>query len=308
MTRFRFIRGLILLLLLASVSNATGNLPGVASLCFSRGDAIYTMNMKSGAIKRVALGYDPNISRDGSEVAYTVSRDNDRDVNRIVNIKNLSTGKVRAFPSLAKNTHYGPVWSPKDARLIALHVFSLAPSARWDAGLLDTSSGEWKNLTAGIKSDGGVYLSSWTPGGRSIICHDLRDVYEVDLDGRVIRTLPIQDMIPTEYVSSSTKFSVLSSGMILFDTNLPHDGEPADENVGIFTVDLVNNVVNRITPQRFQAMDPLPLPTPDDILFSALATSKRGRSRSDIYKISVTTNKSELVLRNASNASYSIAP
>jgi hypothetical protein len=303
-----FIRSVVLLLLLGSVSNATPSLPGVASLCFSRGGAIYTMNLKTGAIKRVALGFDPNISRDGSEVAFTVSRDKDPDVNRIVQVKNLSTGKVRAFPSLAKNTHYGPLWSPKDARLIALHVFSLAPTSRWDACLLDTSTGTWKNLTAGIKSDGGVYLSSWTAGGRSIICHDLHDVYEVDLDGRVIRTLPIQDMIPSEYVSSSTKFSVLSNGMILFDTNLPHDGEPADENVGIFTVDLVNNVVNRVTPQRFQAMDPVPLPAPDDILFSALTMSKRGQSRSDIYKISVTTNKSELVLRNASDVSYSVGP
>ncbi len=308
MTKLIFIRSLILLLLLGSVSNATPSLPGVASLCFTRGNAIYTMNLKTGAIKRIAVGFDPNISRDGSEVAFTVSRNSDPDVNRIIQIKNLSTGKVRAFPSLAKNTHYGPLWSPKDKGLIALHVFSLAPSARWDAGLLDTATGTWKNLTAGIKSDGGVYLSSWTPGGASIICHDLRDVYEVGLDGRVIRTLPIQDMIPAEYISSSTKFSVLSNGMILFDTNLPHDGEPADENVGIFTVDLVNNVVNRITPQRFQAMDPLPLPTPDDILFSALTVLRHGRSRSDIYKISVTTNKSELVLRNASNVSYSVGP
>lgn len=291
---------LICLLFLSSEVLAQSN---ISKICFQRDDFIYVQDTATKQAKRVVRGVDPFMSPDGKQIAYTENL-NTNTPNRIVKVIDLATNKTRSFKSLAKFTHYGPVWSP-DGKWIALHVFREEGNEfNWVIGLVNPETGEWKNLTANIKGD--VFLSSWTADSQSVIGHNLDEVYQVDLNGKEIKRLKVETVAGGNDIDSSNLFFLSSDGkQLIFNASIPEDADPEDLVVAIFSYDFETKKVKRLTPLTIVATNPNMLPSGEITFNGYPAKSRKGTYK--LYKMPLAGSaKPELLLANASEGSFAI--
>jgi Tol biopolymer transport system component len=271
----------------------------ITKICFARGGFVYVMDMKTKQTKRVVKGSDPNISPDGKQIAFTFSA-NAATPSRIVKVIDLETNKERDFKGLAKFIHYGAIWSP-DGKRLAVHVFKEAGQKyNWEVAIVNPESGEWRFLTDTIPHDG-AYLSSWTAGGQSIVCHDLNFIYEVDLNGKVVRRFTMGDVTKDNSISSATRFVFSPDGkMLLFDADL------SDEIGALFVYYIEDDTLRRITPNTISATDPKWLPSGKEILFSGRQIGKGRQIPQKLFKISLAGNTLEAIITNADQGSFAV--
>ena len=293
----RFLANLFLLFL--PVASAAQSLTNISKICFARGGFVYVMDMKTKQTKRIVKGSDPNISPDGKQIAYTFSA-NSTTPNRIVKVIDLETNKERDFKGLAKFIHYGAIWSP-DGKWLAVNVFKeVGQKYNWEVAIVNPENGEWRFLTDTISHDG-AYLSSWTANSRSIVCHDLNFIYEIDLNGKIVRRLTVGDVTKDNSISSASRFVFSPDGkMLLFDSDLP------DEVGGLFVYNIEDKTLRRVTPKTVSAAEPMWLPSEKEILFSGRQVGRGRQIPQKLFKISLTGNTLEAIITNADQGSFAV--
>jgi Tol biopolymer transport system component len=261
------------------------------TLCFSRGDDIYLMDVNTGRVRKILKGDEPNISPNGERIAYVFA---DNGALKTVDVK---SGAIKQFPSLQRVWARAPQWSPDGLKI----AFEFKKDLTWRVAILDTATEQWQDITASYPAEKYYFLSSWTSKGHSLLIQDLRSVYEVDLHGKELQRINITELLKEEEsVSSLSRFSFSADKKyLLFNTALH-----PDQSTVIYKLDVKTSALERITPATVDGSEPHWLPTEKEILFSQLTENKAPYIYS-ISKLSLDkADTPEILVRNALNISY----
>jgi len=269
---------------------------GMAKIAFERDGVVYLYNLQTKTQRRIADGFEPDISPDGNAIAFT-RRKEDSLSDSAITIVTLKTNKFVEIPSLDGFHTRSPRWSHEGTRL----AFDVVVDRRTHVGILDVLKGEWHDVTKSSIFDQqtGIYFSSWAPDDRSALCHDLSSVYELSLDGNILTTLPINKLVDSGEVGSDLKFQFSRDKKLLLFT-----GTRNPEFTIMYLFNMSEHTKRRLTSEGVDAFDPVWLPSQNEIMFS-LGHNDSSNFTSDLCVMSVSDGKVSTILPNASSGSYS---
>jgi TolB protein len=110
---------------------------------------------------------------------------------RHIAVANIATGKVTIFKDIPSDNCFCPVWS-SDGSKLAFHIFA---NKEWHLGWVNADGSDF-HLLKDVKprSDNPfarlidtIWAPAWASDAKSIFCHDLANVYQIDLDENVLK-------------------------------------------------------------------------------------------------------------------------
>src|SRR5436190_10132957 len=121
-------------------------------IAYERRDDIFVADADGTHQKKIASGALPEISPDGTRVAFNTSEDSKTrpGPERHIAVADLATGKVTVLKDIPSDNCFGPVWSP-DGNKIA---FSIMAEKEWHLGIVNTDGSGFRFVkNAGLKSE-----------------------------------------------------------------------------------------------------------------------------------------------------------
>ncbi|MDR3713304.1 MAG: hypothetical protein P4L51_10845 [Puia sp.] len=226
-------------------------------VCYSYGLNIFVFSQ--GDKKEDTLdiiGADPNLSPDGTRVAYT-KYERGGDIRKI-GIADLTSGAT-TLPDLACKHCYGPVWSPDGKYIVYNALIDYGSYNQWYILLwrIDGAAAPI-NLTKGLNEKGDVFSPAWSADGKKILVHDLANVFILDLAGRIIDSIPITRLRKDPSRSSASRY-VLSGDetSIIFDMELDPNSSEDDPPAAIFVYDRGTKKTRKVSPEGYDCFQPV---------------------------------------------------
>jgi TolB protein len=154
-------------------------------IAYEHRDNIFVADIDATHPKKIAAGALPEISPDGTRVAFNTDEDSKTrpGPERHIAIADLGTGKVTISRRFRATIASAPVWSPDGSKL----AFSIMAEKEWHLGLVNADGSGFRFVkNAGLKSEA-FGAPEWARDGKSILCHDLDNIYQIDLDGNALK-------------------------------------------------------------------------------------------------------------------------
>jgi TolB protein len=103
-------------------------------IAYEHGDNIFVADVDSTHPKKIAAGALPEISSDGTRIAFNTEGDAKTrpGPERHIAIADLGTGKVTILKDIPSDNCFGPVWSPDGMKL----AFMIMTEKEWHLGLV----------------------------------------------------------------------------------------------------------------------------------------------------------------------------
>ena len=153
------------------------------------------------------------ISPDGTRVAFNTEGDakNRPGPERHIAIADVASGKVTVVPNIPSDNCFGPVWSPDGKQL----AFSIMADNAWHLGLVNADGSGFRFVkNAELKPE--VFgAPEWARDGKSIFCHDLDNIYHIDLDGNVLKKWELSKIVTDASMNSGDRLSISPDGKAL---------------------------------------------------------------------------------------------
>ncbi|WP_316796013.1 hypothetical protein [Pedobacter agri] len=230
------------------------------ALAYQDGQKIVATSIDT--MKQISFGgaTDPSISPDGNKLAYTVTDSAGERSIWIADLENKSQLQVHAD---SKN-YYGAVWSA-DGVHIAFSV--LNEKNIWKIGLVKNDN------TGFIMLDGHseTYVNSPTWKSKNeIVAHDLNNLYTFNLNGEIINTTPLKNLIGAAYhIAGDNIFFYANQGKTIIFSAYFGPGVPElhGKANAVFAMDLLSKDVQRISPNGMNVSN-LFVTADDRIFFS----------------------------------------
>jgi TolB protein len=264
-------------------------------VCYTQGSLTMLLSQadrKEDTLKNDA--FDPDLSPDGSKVAYTKYGNNDV---RQIAVADLTNGTTTILDSACKNC-YAPVWSP-DGKKVAYNAFT---TDHWSILLLDLDgTAPPVNLTKGLNAKEGAYSPTWSNDGKKLLVQDMTNVYILDPTGKVMDSIPIASFGEGSGASSNSKFILTGEETrIVFDTETDdttaEDGPPS----AIFVYDRTAKKAKRISPRGYDCFQPYL--KGDRVFFTGIHTSDPAFNKDnpviDIYSSAISGGHFRLEFKN----------
>ncbi len=272
-------------------------------LAFERNGAVWVANFDGTNPKKIAAGVRPDISRDGTRLAFNTESAEGKPFERRIAVADLAGGQVTVFNSLPSNNSYGPKWSPDGTKLL----FEIMDSENWQLGVANADGSGFQyvripGVTVGLFNPG-----CWAEDGKSIYTQDLAAVYQIDLSGGVLKKWEITKMIAGGDMSSESSVVVSPDGSTLLMEAEMGDEDPGRKNwdgpaPAIWSFNLASGVATRLTPAKFFAWQPR-WAGPGEFVFVSQAENEKQPS---IYVAPVANLKARrLLMKNANMPSLS---
>ena len=208
-------------LLLAITAPAFG---AQRKIAFERGDNVWIANLDGSDAKKIAAGSLPNISPDATRLAFNTSEDSKTrpGPERHIAITDLASGRVTVLKDIPSDNCFGPVWSP-DGNKIA---FSIMAEKEWHLGIVNTDGSGFRFVkNAGLKSEA-FGAPTWARDGKSIFCHDLDNLYQIDFDGNVLKRWKLSEVLTEAGMNGGDRLTVSPDGKtLLMDVDLGAEHE-----------------------------------------------------------------------------------
>jgi TolB protein len=107
-------------------------------IAYERGKNIFVADADGTHSRKIAEGALPEISPDGTRVAFNTEGDakNRPGPERHIAIADVASGKVTVLPNIPSDNCFGPVWSPDGKQL----AFSIMADKAWQLSLVNADS------------------------------------------------------------------------------------------------------------------------------------------------------------------------
>jgi len=270
-------------------------------IAFGRGSAVWVANLDGSAARKVATGSWPDISPDGTRLAYTVDEPSKSEARRHVAVVDLGTGKTTILKDVPSNNCYGSWWSPDGSKL----VFNIWTDNDWHIGLINADGTGFRYLKKATEKGHSLYPQCWARDGQSIFAQDLDAIYQLGVDGEVQKKWPLKPLIADGDMNSGSRMSLSPDGRTLL-VEVDQNEEPARKDwdgpqPAIWSIDLAAGKAVRLTGRTIFAWEPRWM---SDTEF--LCTNQPvGEKEPSIYRASADGKSLKPVLKNARTPSVS---
>ena len=270
-------------------------------IVFEKGDAIWIANLDGSGSRKLADGSLPEISPDGTRVAFNTDEGGEKTPVRHIAIVDIASGKVTQFKEVPSDNSFGPVWSPDGKKLI----FSILTEGDWQLALINADGSGYRIVKRAQAKDRSYYSPAWASDGKSFFCHDLDFIYLVDLDGKLIKKWELKTILTKGDMNSNSRIAASSDGKwLIMDADMDEennrenwDGPPP----AIWLLDLASGKATRLTDKDFFAWDPFWI-TADEFIFASQGAKEESPS---LYRGSTKGKPYHLVLKGAQMPSAS---
>jgi len=268
---------------------------------FERGGTVWVAKLDGTGAKKIATGSAPDISPDGTRLAFTHTAGKDGAERRIA-FADIATGKVTVFKNqIPSDNCFRPVWSPDGTQLL----FNIFTDSDWHLGLVSADGTGFRYLKKAAPQHNSFWSSCWAPDGRSLYVQDLTKIYKIGTDGAELKSWPIEGLVPKGSFSSASQFAVSPDGGTLLM------GAEIDEPIKrkdwegplptLWTMDLATQKTTRLTPTGFFAWEGRWL-SAEEIIFASQADNEKEPS---LHRMTLPGKERKLILKKANSPSAS---
>jgi len=157
----------------------------------------------------------PEISPDGTRVAFNTDEDSKTrpGPEGHIAIADLGTGEVTIFKEIPSDNCFGPVWSPDGSKL----AFSIMADKARQLGLVNADGSGFRFVkNSGLRPEA-FGAPEWARDGKSIFCHDLDNLYQIDLDGNVRKKWELSKILTDASMNGGDRLSVSPQRQVAAD-------------------------------------------------------------------------------------------
>ena len=276
---------------------------GQRKIAYDRNGKIFVADVDGTHPKKVAEGDWPEVSPDGTRVAFNTEGDakNRPGPERHIAIVDVASAKVTVIPDIPSDNCFGPVWSPDGKRL----AFSIMTHNVWDLGLVNADGSGFRFVkNAELKSEA-FDAPEWARDGKSIFCHDLDNIYHIDLDGNVLKKWELSKILTDASMNSGNRLSISPDGNALLmdvDCGSEHERKNWDgPQPAIEKLDLSAEKAVRITGKDDYVWEPFWL-TANELL---CIMQKENEKQASIYRMFLDGKNPKLLVKDARTPSAS---
>ena len=155
-----------------------------------------------------------------------------------------------------------------------------------------------------LKSDA-FGAPTWGRDGKSIFCHDLDNLYQVDLDGNVLKKWEIAKVLTDASMNSNDRLSVSPDGnALLMDVDCSAEHQRKDwegPQPAVQKLDLTADKAVRVTGKNDFVWEPFWL-SPNEFL---CVIQKEKEDEPSIYRMSIDGKNAKLLVKHARTPSAS---
>ena len=252
-------------------------------LAFERGDDVWLANIDGSAPKKIAGGQSPELSPDGTRLAYNTVQPIGQPAHRQIAVVNLATGESSIFKEIPSDNCMAPRWSPDGKQLL----FDYYANNDRRIGLVNADGTGFRDVQATEPKHRDYWAATWAADGHSFFAEDMENLYQIDLNARILKRWAVEKIIPHGGMGGNVRMDASPDGKyLLMDIEMDEkerkgwDGPPAS----IWMIELATDKTTRITPKTLYGWDCHWLDAPDSILFISQAAGEKNPS---IYRMSV---------------------
>jgi len=289
--------------LLSCIASFTFSDAAQRKIAFEHRENIFVADIDGTHQKKIANGALPEISPDGTRVAFNTEADAKTrpGPERHIAVANLSNGKVTVLKDIPSDNCFGPVWSPDGSKL----AFSIMADKEWQLGLVNADgSGFHFVKNAALKSDA-FGAPEWSRDGKSIFCHDLDNIYQIDLDGNILKKWELSKILTDASMNGGDRLSISPDGKLLLmdvDCGSEHERKNWDgPQPAIEKFDVAGEKAARITGKDDFVWEPFWLSN-DEFL---CILQKENENEPSIYRMSLDGTNAKLLVKHARTPSVS---
>lgn len=286
------------------------------------GDYLYAFTSDSGGKneKRLFKCIDADISGDSKKIAYTVTSDSEGG-SREIAVYDVLSGKSRILKNIPPVHNMAPKWSHDCAFLLFAHFRE--DNGDLCFGIYDIEKDRVKvmfkealsPLGKNVKTEG-LFAPFWSLDGQYVYANDFKYLYKFSVSaGKQEEVIPLADICPKGFeMDASAKFSFLEDGSLLFSVQIADEDcrickslvssshkrgafiyfPNEKRTVRIFTDDYcVENIIDGAHGDFYIAAHKKDGKFPKSTL-----------NTGDLYKISDSGKRAELIIIKANNPSF----
>lgn len=226
-------------------------------IAYEREDGIWVANADGSGSRKIAEGNLGEISPDGTRVAFN-SNGPGKEVIRHLEIAEVVSGKVSRIGGIPSDNSFGPVWSPDGKALL----FSVYMDRDWQLARVGADGSGFRVVLHADKKNHSYYAPCWAPDGMSFYAHDLEEIGQFDLNGKLLRKWTLTTLVENGGMNSGSRMSVSPDGKsMLIDLDMDEPDDPNRTNwdgppPAVWLLDLQAGKVRRITAPGHFAWDP----------------------------------------------------
>ena len=207
------IKNILCVALLIAVGAMAAFAASPRKIAYEQGENIFVVGVDGAHPKKVANGALPAISADGTHIAFNTQGDakNRPGPERHIAIADVASGKVTVMKDIPSDNCFGPVWS-HDGKQIA---FMIMADKKWQLGLANTDGSDFRFLKNAELNNDGVGGLEWSRDGKWIFCHDLENLYQIDLEGITTNKWALSKILTDASMNSGDRLSLSPDGKTL---------------------------------------------------------------------------------------------
>ncbi|PYL19399.1 MAG: hypothetical protein DMF41_09760 [Verrucomicrobia bacterium] len=205
------------------------------------------------------------------------------------------------LPNIPSDNCFGPVWSPDGSKL----AFSIMADKAWQLGLVNADGSAFRFVKNAELRPEAFGASEWARDGKSIFCHDLDNIYQIDLDGNVLNKWELSKILTDASMNGGDRLSVSPDGKALLmdvDCGSEHERKNWDgPQPAIYKFDLTSEKAVRVTGKDDFVWEPFWLSANEFLCI----IQKENENRPSIYRMSLDGKNPKLLVKHARTPSAS---
>jgi TolB protein len=272
-------------------------------IAYERGENILVADIDGTHPKKIAAGALPEISPDGTRLAFNTSADSKTrpGPERHIAIADVASGKVTVLKDIPSDNCFGPVWSPDGSKL----AFSIMAEKEWHLGLVNSDGSGFRFVKNAVLKSEAFGAPEWARDGKSIFCHDLDNIYQIDLDGNVLKKWELAKILTDASMNGGDRLSVSPDGKTLLmdvDCGSEHERKNWDgPQPAVEKLDLSADKAVRVTGKDDFVWEPFWL-TANEFL---CIIQKENENQPSIYRMSIDGKNPKVLVKHAPTPSAS---